>query len=78
MLKLQEFRKTSTVLVEATIVGSLLAIIVYSIEFLFTKLFPTKSIITYKFTILILSGFLFHILFEYFGGNKSWCLSVYK
>ena len=63
-------RSTSTVLVEALIIGIMNAVLIYAIS---------KLNITLDTPVLhLLAGALIHIIFEYTGGNKWWCTQTYR
>ncbi len=63
-------RSTSTVLVEALVIGIMNAVLIYAIS---------KLNITLDTPVLhLLAGALIHIIFEYTGGNKWWCTQTYR
>ena len=63
-------RSTSTVLVEALVIGIMNAVLIYGIS---------KLNITLDTPVLhLLAGALIHIIFEYTGGNKWWCTQTYR
>jgi hypothetical protein len=63
-------RSTSTVLVEALIIGIMNAVLIYAIS---------KLNITLDTPVLhLLAGALIHIIFEYTGGNRWWCTQTYR
>jgi hypothetical protein len=63
-------RSTSTVLVEALIIGIMNAVLIYAIS---------KLNITLDTPVLhLLAGALIHIIFEYSGGNRWWCTQTYR
>jgi hypothetical protein len=63
-------RSTSTVLVEALVIGIMNAVLIYAIS---------KLNITLDTPVLhLLAGALIHIIFEYSGGNKWWCTQTYR
>jgi hypothetical protein len=59
-----------TVLTEAVVIG----ILNYFIILLFGKIKPDLNGSAVHFA----SGALIHIIFEYAGGNRWWCLTTYK
>lgn len=59
------------ILFEAIIVGLTLA----GIYYITTLIHPDAGI---KYIHLVLSGFLFHVLFEAFGWNKRYCVNYVK
>ena len=63
-------RSTSTVLVEALVIGIMNAVLIYAIS---------KLNITLDTPVLhLLAGALIHIIFEYTGGNRWWCTQTYR
>ena len=63
-------RSTSTVLVEALVIGIMNAVLIYGIS---------KLNITLDTPVLhLLAGALIHIIFEYTGGNQWWCTQTYR
>ncbi len=63
-------RSTSTVLVEALIIGIMNAVLIYAIS---------KLNITLDTPVLhLLAGALIHIIFKYTGGNRWWCTQTYR
>lgn len=64
-----------TILIESTVVGVGLAILVYLIETYLSKYLP-NIIQNKKMQILFISGFLFHIICEYTGVN-TWYAKEY-
>jgi hypothetical protein len=63
-------RSTSTVLVEALVIGIMNAVLIYAVS---------KLNITLNTPVLhLLAGALIHIIFEYTGGNKWWCTQTYR
>ena len=63
-------RSTSTVLVEALVIGIMNAVLIYGIS---------KLNITLDTPVLhLLAGALIHIIFEYTGGNRWWCTQTYR
>ena len=63
-------RSTSTVLVEALIIGIMNAVLIYAIS---------KLNITLDTPVLhLLAGALIHIIFEYSGSNRWWCTQTYR
>ena len=63
-------RSTSTVLVEALVIGIMNAVLIYAIS---------KLNITLDTPVLhLLAGALIHIIFEYSGGNRWWCTQTYR
>lgn len=63
-------RSTSTVLVEALVIGIMNAVLIYGIAKLNIKL-DTH-------VLHLLAGALIHIIFEYTGGNRWWCTQTYR
>jgi hypothetical protein len=66
-----------TVLIEAIVVGVGLIAFVYLVETYLAKYFP-KIIQNIKIQNIFLSGFLFHIVFEYSGINLWYAKDYYK
>ena len=63
-------RSTSTVLVEALVIGIMNAVLIYAVS---------KLNITLDTPVLhLLAGALIHIIFEYSGGNRWWCTQTYR
>ena len=62
-------RPTSTVLIEAFIIGIMNATLYYALKSLKIVL-PTHLL-------LLICGALIHIIFEYTGGNEWWCKKTY-
>ena len=63
-------RSTSTVLVEALVIGIMNAVLIYAIS--------TLNITLDTPVLHLLAGALIHIIFEYTGGNKWWCTQTYR
>jgi hypothetical protein len=63
-------RNISTVFIEALVIGIMNATLFWSLKQLGLN-------VSHK-TLMVITGALIHLIFEYAGGNEWWCRQTYK
>lgn len=67
-----------TVFIEGLVVGGVSISLVYLVHFIINLFYKIENINITNYLIIFISGFLFHIIFEYIGLNESYCIDYYK
>lgn len=64
-----------TVFIEGLVVGAVLISLIFIVHFVINLFYKVENI---NYITIFISGFLFHIIFEYIGLNLSYCIDYYK